>query len=73
MIIDSDNATLVCKKGESEKVKDVYKQLEDKNILVCLLLWGKTTLYLASAGDIGGMMGKKFGFGWSLDLPVIRQ
>ncbi len=34
MIIDSDNATLVCKKGESEKVKDVYKQLEDKNIFI---------------------------------------
>ena len=30
-------------------------------------------IYLASAGDIGGMMGKKFGLGWSLDLPVMRQ
>ena len=31
------------------------------------------SVYLASAGDIGGMMGKKFGLGWSLDLPVILQ
>ena len=30
-------------------------------------------LYLASAGDMGGIMGKKFGFGISLALPVIRQ
>ena len=29
--------------------------------------------YLASAGDIGGMIGKKFGFGISLALPVMRQ
>ena len=29
--------------------------------------------YLASAGDIGGIIGKKFGFGWSRALPVIRQ
>ena len=29
--------------------------------------------YLASAGDIGGMMGKKFGLGWSRAFPVIRQ
>ena len=27
----------------------------------------------ASAGEIGGMMGKKFGFGRFRDLPVIRQ
>ena len=30
-------------------------------------------IYLASAGEIGGMMGKKFGFGWSRALPVILQ
>ena len=30
-------------------------------------------VYLASAGEIGGMMGKKLGFGWSRALPVIRQ
>ena len=28
---------------------------------------------LASAGDIGGMMGKKLGLGKFLALPVIRQ
>ncbi len=29
--------------------------------------------YLASAGDIGGIMGKKFGLGKSFALPVMRQ
>ena len=29
--------------------------------------------YLASAGEIGGMIGKKLGLGMSRDLPVIRQ
>ena len=29
--------------------------------------------YLASAGEIGGMIGKKLGLGWSRALPVIRQ
>ena len=27
----------------------------------------------ASAGEIGGMIGKKLGFGSARDLPVIRQ
>ena len=30
-------------------------------------------LDLASAGEMGGMMGKKLGLGWSRALPVIRQ
>ena len=29
--------------------------------------------YLASAGEMGGIIGKKFGLGWSRALPVIRQ
>ena len=37
------------------------------------LMNNSIVIYLASAGDIGGMMGKKFGLGWSLDLPVMRQ
>ena len=30
-------------------------------------------IYLASAGEMGGMMGKKLGLGISRDLPVMRQ
>ena len=30
-------------------------------------------LYLASAGETGGMIGQKFGLGWPLAFPVIRQ
>ena len=36
-------------------------------------LTASQSIHLASAGEIGGMMGKKLGLGWSRALPVIRQ
>ena len=42
----------------------------DFKIFFCEICGGG---YLASAGEMGGMMGKKLGLGWSLALPVIRQ
>ena len=52
-------------KNRKCKIIGCRKGILDKTSIYCI--------YLASAGDTGGMMGKKFGFGWSFALPVIRQ
>jgi mannose-1-phosphate guanylyltransferase/mannose-6-phosphate isomerase len=52
IIIDSDNATLVAKKGHSEKVKDIVEELKAKKIIEAdehsfeIRPWGKFTIIL---------------------------